>query len=955
MKKMNLPKYILTGLFLVLFITGSIAQNTLENGEISGKVTDSLEKTLPLSSVAIYRTEDTALVSYGLANTKGAFHLSKVPFDIPLNIVISFTGYQSFQKTILLKQDNPYLVIGKIILQKKNELMEEVIITKPPPMRMNGDTLEFNADAFHVKKNGVVEDLIRQLPGVILWSDGKITVNGRQVSQVLVEGKPFFTGETKIATQNLPKEIIDKIQVYSVEKDKDSLLLSDKVSTTKTNMNIVLKKGKKSGYFGTLGGGYGNDGKYQTDISLGRFTPKTQLGAVFIANNTNKKMRNVGDVMKNTTYKQGGGEWTSYRSNFQEPGKINFLAGGANLTQEFSPKTNITGEYFGTNTNEHYFSKVNTITDLGNDKSQITNRTHKQHNLRGTNQLNGNFEYWKVPKNDAGYLLDENKKVSVTPVFQSSSNHYNAIDSSSTLDGDKQLLNRYSSQNITANTHSSLGVASAITLSSNANTRRSWSGIFIYNFNLETDKSDIISKSSLQSFLPGTPDQDQKYNRSTQEKSLKQTHNIEVPVSNFFPLLKINNIRGLSIVNQLTYMSENYKLMVNDFDENKQEYANLNAYLTNGQAYHNWVEKPKIAYAFIKRQDLPDRLNKNRIINIGVDGSFIKTKNVSSNQSLRFRNSYNDLLPHITYRYHYDDVGGKEDQVNINYTTDITLPERMNLVTLIDSSSQTSFYLGNMDLKKAYNHHLNIDISRINASGNRSITKSLRVQSGITDNKIIFSSFYDSLGRYISKPVNNNGYRFLNSSLDYQRGIKFKDHTINIWASASFYLSRNPSIINGQEVFFNYKILGTSFNISFSKNDLWEGGIIYKPGLNLYTTRNKSFKSTTQFSNDLRGYFQLFWSKRFTIDNYINYYSYKVVGTKAITSLIWVADLSYRFTKNDQFEIRAELNDILNQTKWQFTSYGANFIENGIRDRLMQYFLFKLIYHPRKFGLKSRI
>lgn len=188
-------------------------------------------------------------------------------------------------------------------------------------------------------------------------------------------------------------------------------------------------------------------------------------------------------------------------------------------------------------------------------------------------------------------------------------------------------------------------------------------------------------------------------------------------------------------------MSENYKLMVNDFDENKQEYANLNAYLTNGQAYHNWVEKPKIAYAFIKRQDLPDRLNKNRIINIGVDGSFIKTKNVSSNQSLRFRNSYNDLLPHITYRYHYDDVGGKEDQVNINYTTDITLPERMNLVTLIDSSSQTSFYLGNMDLKKAYNHHLNIDISRINASGNRSITKSLRVQSGITDNKIISAPF----------------------------------------------------------------------------------------------------------------------------------------------------------------------------------------------------------------------
>ncbi|QEC73518.1 Plug domain-containing protein [Arachidicoccus ginsenosidivorans] len=104
---------------------------------------------------------------------------------------------------------------------------------------MNGDTLEFNADAFHLDPNAVAEDLLRKLPGVVVWGDGTITVHGREVSRVLVNGKPFFGGDTKVATQNLPKKAVEKVQVYQQSKNKDNPL--DSI----TEVNIQLKKAKR--------------------------------------------------------------------------------------------------------------------------------------------------------------------------------------------------------------------------------------------------------------------------------------------------------------------------------------------------------------------------------------------------------------------------------------------------------------------------------------------------------------------------------------------------------------------------------------------------------------------------------------------------------------------------------------------------------------------------------------
>ncbi|MFD2144812.1 hypothetical protein [Mucilaginibacter antarcticus] len=96
-------------------------------------------------------------------------------------------------------------------LTKIDKTLNEVVITADvAPMQMRGDTLEFNAAAFKLDTNAVAEDLLRALPGVTVWADGIITVNGKKINELLVMGKSFFGGDNKIALQNIPKTLSRK-------------------------------------------------------------------------------------------------------------------------------------------------------------------------------------------------------------------------------------------------------------------------------------------------------------------------------------------------------------------------------------------------------------------------------------------------------------------------------------------------------------------------------------------------------------------------------------------------------------------------------------------------------------------------------------------------------------------------------------------------------------------------
>lgn len=212
---MKRPHTISILLLCLCFAASAQKKDSTYVGQVSGAVRDSIHNmALRSATLSVYKAENDQLIAYQLSNNFGKFLFKEIPVGVKLKIILTHVGYKQYQREFTVPKDTRKVDLKNLITERAENQLDEVKIMAKPPMQMSGDTLVFNADAFKLDTNAVVEDLLRRLPGVTIWSDGLITVNGQKVNNLFVEGKRFFSGDARIATQNLPKNIVDKIQVY---------------------------------------------------------------------------------------------------------------------------------------------------------------------------------------------------------------------------------------------------------------------------------------------------------------------------------------------------------------------------------------------------------------------------------------------------------------------------------------------------------------------------------------------------------------------------------------------------------------------------------------------------------------------------------------------------------------------------------------------------------------------
>lgn len=203
-----MPKIIFVFAFL-FFISNSFSQN---NVTLKGKITRT-ESKLPVESATVYlsKEKDSTLIDYTITDKNGHFDLKVKKTNEPTFLKISNLGFDDFKKSIAtITADMDFSTIQ--IFESSLLLGEVVIKSEAPPVRIKKDTLEFNVSSFKVRPDANVETLLKQLPGVEIATDGKITVNGKEVNQILVNGKPFFDKDGKIALQSLPSDLIKKFR-----------------------------------------------------------------------------------------------------------------------------------------------------------------------------------------------------------------------------------------------------------------------------------------------------------------------------------------------------------------------------------------------------------------------------------------------------------------------------------------------------------------------------------------------------------------------------------------------------------------------------------------------------------------------------------------------------------------------------------------------------------------------
>ena len=269
-------KYLLTLVFIG-FISTAFSQVTL-----TGVVKDSIGNPLELANVVAINKVTNKMDGYAITNDKGKFKIN-IEENSTYNIQVSYIGMKTTSTELVTNEEN----ISKDYALVTDETLDEVELTYEMPVTISGDTLIYNADSF---KNGTerkLEDVLEKLPGVEITDDGEIEVEGKKVGKVMVEGKDFFDGDSKLATKNIPANAVDKVQVLKNYSNNSQL---SGVTNNQDNIaiNIKLKEGKKAFWFGTITAGGGiatNQELYVAQPKLFYYSPDYSVNFIGDLNN----------------------------------------------------------------------------------------------------------------------------------------------------------------------------------------------------------------------------------------------------------------------------------------------------------------------------------------------------------------------------------------------------------------------------------------------------------------------------------------------------------------------------------------------------------------------------------------------------------------------------------------------------------------------------------------------
>jgi hypothetical protein len=317
-------KYLLNLAVLILLACFCQAQ-TKHN--ITATIVDSASKQpLELTTVALLDTRDSSLISYTLPDKSGVFMLRNVRDDQHVRLLISHAGYGSIHYNLKFT-GSQVLNLGTLTMSPKM-LAEVTIKGEVVPIVIKKDTIEFNAEAFKVRPNAVVQDLLKKLPGVQIDRDGTITVEGKNISKLKVDGKDFFANDPKIVSRNLDADMVAKVQIYDDrENDPDHLLPDYEV---KKIINLKFKKKFHNATFGKIVAGAGTQGRYDID-GLYNTSVNNNLQISFIGNS-----KNLGSTEFVGTSLVGFGPGTGIPQNTNA---------GVNINEDFGKKAKLNLAY----------------------------------------------------------------------------------------------------------------------------------------------------------------------------------------------------------------------------------------------------------------------------------------------------------------------------------------------------------------------------------------------------------------------------------------------------------------------------------------------------------------------------------------------------------------------------------------------------------------------------------
>ncbi|WP_339609191.1 outer membrane beta-barrel protein [uncultured Planktosalinus sp.] len=899
------------GFFLFFIIFTLTSHSQVKYFEITGQIVAN-ETGEPLESATVYleRERDSTLNTYTISDRNGNFLLSGKTYEEELSLFVSYVGYAPYKQVIGIDIEKIQLPVPIKLLTDANSL-DEVVIRSVAPITIKKDTLEFNAASFKTRAGATVEDLLKELPGVEVDLEGNITVNGKPVNKLLVNGKPFFGDDPTIATRNLTKEMIEKVQVMDTKTDAEAFTGEEGDQENKT-VNLTISEEKNKGTFGRLSAGGGTDERFEYAGIVNRFDGDRRISLLGGGNNTNSPGFSFGEIQKMF----GGGSTVMMNSSggFQIDDKafgfgkgiVNSRSAGASYADAYGEKMDLSADYF--------YSGANSVDDETIERENIFPDTRFFTNSisssRQSNDLHSTNIKFDV-KIDSTFLINVRPSISygTTENFQ--------LRDEVTLDENQEITNQSTLDSRTSST--SKIVKNALDITKRFGERGASLTININNEWNDLEGNDLLN--SVTSFSED-PINDENRNQLTDRN---QTLN------SFFGAIKYTVpiiAKELFIDFRYSYRSDTRKSLRStfDFNENSQEYDSFNSLLSTDFIFKNSRSTPAIGLS-LRKEDFT----------LSVSGSYLN-RILESTDKLRPALSVKQNFEAIEYNTYLNYRFSPQKSVYFNYSLNNSPPTLEQLQPFEDVSDPLNTIIGNPDLEpinthRAYVSYNNFDFQKgtgLNFYSNFSI-----VNNQVTP-IIVFDENLKRTTTYTNVNGNYNGYLGGN----YSKSIKL-DTIHNIKINTGVWGNLTKAINFNNEEKFASKYISLTPNVGFTYT--WKDILEIKPRYGLSFNRNEYdiaiFGEEEFISHNLRIQTATFLPKNLEWRNDINYnYNPNVAVGFQRSSLFWNSTLAYTILK-DRGIITLKAFDLLNQNTNARRSVSQNYIQDVQSTVLQQYFM----------------
>ena len=895
-------------LLMILFSPMAFAQQSGVN--VTGSVVEQGSDTpIEQATVRLLNVKDSAMVRGVVSARNGSFTLKNVKKGSYL-LHITFIGYDPLYQPLQITGKKNPVNVGKLELSDGAiELGEAVVIGKAPEVTVRNDTVEYNADSYKVTEGSVLEDLLKKMPGVEVDSEGKITVNGKEVKKVMVDGKEFFSDDPKVASKNLPAKMIDKLQVLDKKSDMAQMTGFDD-GEEETVINLTVKPGMKQGWFGNAYGGYGSKDRYEGNAMVNRFVNNDQITFMGGANNTN----NMGFSDLASTMFSGMGGGGGRRGGFGAGSGITSSGNaGLNFSKEFKPdKLTLGGNTRYSHSDNDARSKSDRQNILPGDSSSYDNSEAMSRTKSDNFGVDFRLE-WKP---------DTMTQLIFRPSFSLSHSMNDNFSDATTLDNERDTVNTNKSSNYSESNGYNLNASIDFSRKLNNKGR-------VFSATLSGGNSDSYSDGMNRSDIVYFNQTDALKNSIIAQRSRydNKGFNYRAYVSWVEPIGHNNFIQATYSISQ-----RKQEALKNVYNQDADGIYNVldSAY---SQSYRNNFISQRASLSFKSQRE-----KFNYTIGLNLDPSYSSSENFVGDTTLsKITRKVVNLSPMAQFNYMFD----KRTNLRIMYNGRTSQPSMTQLQPVADISDPTNITIGNPDLNPRYTNNVFIRFQQFTPEKQRAFMI-MANGSYIINDIVSYTSYNQETGVKTTTYKNVNGNYSGNVRMMLNTPLKNKKFSINSMTMASF--ANSNGYINEEKNTNRNLILSERGGIDFRSSYLdlgVNGNIRYN------ATSNSLQKENNQntFNYGAGGYTTIYLPLNFKIESDVNWSTNSGYGDGfKQNEVLWNASASKSFLKNNQGTLRFKIYDILQQRSNISRSVTASYIQDSEYNTLGSYFMVHFIY-----------